>query len=99
MATVRILASSETLWVGMCLQSGRMMSDQISSETTQTSCFLNSSMAFSSSHSSQTRPVGLWGEHMTAAWILFSTILRSMSSKSMRQTPSSSWTRGLWTMS
>ena len=43
MATVRILASSETDWKGMCLWSPRIRSDQISSEITITSYFWNSS--------------------------------------------------------
>ena len=52
MATVRLRASSLTLCVGICLCPPRMMSDQISSDTTITSCFLYSSMARSSSPNS-----------------------------------------------
>ena len=70
------------------------MSDQISSETMNTSCFAHSSVKRSTSQRSHTRPVGLCGEQNTAACMWFSTIRRSMSSKSMRQTPFSSFTSG-----
>ena len=75
------------------------MSLQISSETTTQSYFLYSSMARSISHLSQTRPQGLWGLQKTAAWMLPSASFFSMSSKSMRHTPSSSILSGEWTIS
>ena len=55
-------------------------------------------MACSISQRSQTRPQGLNGAQKMARWMLSSRSLRSMSSKSMRQTPSSSRTSGLCTM-
>ena len=56
-------------------------------------------MAFSISHLSQTRPQGLWGEQKMAAWIFSFLSFSSMSSKSIRQVPVSSCTRGLKIMS
>ena len=79
MAAVRIFASSETDWVGMCLYPDRVRSDQISSEMTYTLYFLKSSMAFSSSQRSQTRPQGLWGEQRMAQWMCCSRSFFSMS--------------------
>ena len=95
---MRRRASSETLCVGTCLWPGRMRSLQISSDTTTQSYLRYSSMARSISQRSQTRPHGLCGEQNTAAWMSFWASLASMSSKSIRQTPSSSILSGECTM-
>ena len=74
------------------------MSDQISSEITYTSYLRHSAVARSSSHGSHTRPQGLCGEQRIMTRMRFSRSFFSMSSKSMRHTPSASRVSGLWTM-
>ena len=62
-----------------------MMSDQISSDTTYTSYFVQLH-GLSISHFSHTLPVGCGGEQKMAAWIFWVLSFSSMSSKSIRHT-------------